>query len=159
MNQDARHRLEDLLNREIEVARLLSNTLAAERSALTGDSSEAVKQGAAEKIQLLETIERLESERRALCAATGLAVAAADSVNANGTSIAASVAERWRALMELVAGCRTANEVNGYIIHVRQNQIRQLMNIVRGGAPSSSPVTYSPQGKTFAKALRALARA
>jgi len=48
-----------------------------------------------------------------------------------------------------------ANEVNGYIIHVRQNQIRQLLDVVRG-APS---VTYGPQGKTFGKALRALARA
>jgi flagellar biosynthesis/type III secretory pathway chaperone len=158
MNQDARHRLEDLLNREIEVARLLSDTLTAERSALTGDAPEAVKQKAAEKIQLLGTIERLESERRALCTATGLSVPT-DSANANGSGIAATVAERWRSLMELVAGCRTANEVNGYIINVRQNQIRQLMNIVRGGAPSSAPVTYSPQGKTFAKALRALARA
>ena len=54
-----------------------------------------------------------------------------------------------------MAGCRTANEVNGHIIHVRQHQIRQLIDIVRGG-PS---VTYDPQGKTFAKALRALARA
>ena len=158
MNQDARHRLEDLLNREIEVARLLSDALAAERSALTGDSPEAVKQRAAEKIQLLGTIERLESERRALCAAAGVGLPS-DSAKGNGIGIAATVAERWRALMELVAGCRTANEVNGYIINVRQNQIRQLMDIVRGGGPSASPVTYSPQGKTFAKALRALARA
>ena len=43
MNQDARHRLEDLLDREIVAARLLSSTLAAERSALTGDSPEAVR--------------------------------------------------------------------------------------------------------------------
>ena len=69
--------------------------------------------------------------------------------------IAATVVERWRKLMELMAGCRTANEVNGHIIHVRRHQIRQLIDIVRGG-PS---VTYDPQGKTFAKALRALARA
>jgi flagellar biosynthesis/type III secretory pathway chaperone len=45
--------------------------------------------------------------------------------------------------------------VNGHIIHIRQNQIRQLLNIVRGGAP----MTYGPQGKTYAKALRALAKA
>ena len=57
--------------------------------------------------------------------------------------------------MELMAGCRTANEVNGYIINLRRSQINQLLGIVRGG----SPVTYSPQGKTFAKALRALAKA
>lgn len=140
MNQDPRRNLEDLLDREIDAARLLSSTLAEERGALTGTSSEAVQQKAAEKIQALATLERLESERRALCADSGVAM---------------TMTERWRALMELMAGCRTANEVNGYIIRVRQNQIGQLMDVLRG----ASPVTYGPQGKTFAKALRALARA
>jgi len=143
MNQDARRRLEDLLDREIEVARSLAATLAAERTALTGDSPDAVTQSAAEKVEFLGTIERLEEERRTLCAAP------------QAPGIAATVAERWRALMELMAGCRTANEVNGHIIHVRQHQTRQLLDIVRGG----SPMTYGPHGKTFAKALHALARA
>src|ERR1700722_2779047 len=142
MTQDAR-RLEDLLDREIALAHALAATLAAEQLALTGQSAEAVEQNAAEKIRVLESIEKLEEERRSLCAGPLSAV------------IAATVAERWRALMELMAGCRTANEVNGHIIHVRQHQIRQLIDIVRGG-PS---ITYGPQGKTFAKALRALARA
>ena len=142
MTQDAR-RLEDLLDREIALARALAATLAAEQLALTGQSAAAVEQNAAEKIRVLESIEKLEEERRALCASPLSA------------GIAATVVERWRALMELMAGCRTANEVNGHIIHVRQHQIRQLIDIVRGG-PS---ITYGPQGKTFAKALRALARA
>ena len=142
MTQDAR-RLEDLLDREIALAHALAATLASEQLALTGQSAEAVEQNAAEKIRVLESIEKLEEERRALCAGPLSA------------GIAATVAERWRALMELMAGCRTANEVNGHIIHVRQHQIRQLIDIVRGG-PS---ITYGPQGKTFAKALRALARA
>jgi flagellar biosynthesis/type III secretory pathway chaperone len=147
MNEAARHRLEDLLEREIAAARLLSSTLAAERSALTGDAPDAVLQQAAEKVQLLGTIERLESERRAL--------ATDDMAGDADHGIAAGLGERWRALLELMAGCRSANEVNGYIIRVRQNQVRQLMDIVRGTAP----VVYGPQGKTIAKALRALARA
>jgi hypothetical protein len=65
MDQDARRRLEEVLDREIEVARSLAETLAAERAALTGDSPEAVEQKAAEKIQILGTIEKLEAERRA----------------------------------------------------------------------------------------------
>jgi flagellar biosynthesis/type III secretory pathway chaperone len=142
MEQDARRRLEDLLDREVESARSLAATLAAERIALTGDSPKAVEENAAEKIRILQAIEKLEAERRALCATPDL-------------GLAATVAERWRALMELIAGCRTANEVNGHIIHVRQHQIRQLIDIVRGGPA----ITYGPQGKTFAKALRALARA
>jgi len=143
MSPDARRQLEDLLDREIELARTLASTLAAEQHALTGDSPAAVEQNAAEKIRVLESIEQLEQERRALCASPMSA------------GIAATVVERWRALMKLMAGCRTANEVNGHIIHVRQHQIRQLIDIVRGG-PS---ITYDPQGKTFAKALRVLARA
>lgn len=142
MEQDARRRLEDVLDREIEVARSLAATLSAERAALTGNSPQAVEQEAAEKIRILETIERLEAQRRGLWATPDL-------------GLVATVAERWRALMELMAGCRTANEVNGHIIHVRQNQVRQLIDIVRGGPA----ITYGPQGKTFAKALRALARA
>jgi flagellar biosynthesis/type III secretory pathway chaperone len=57
--------------------------------------------------------------------------------------------------MDIMAGCRTANQVNGYIINLRQGQISQLLSIVRG----ASPLTYSPRGKTSAKALRALAKA
>jgi flagellar biosynthesis/type III secretory pathway chaperone len=143
MSHGARRRLEELLDREIEAARGLAAVLAAERIALTGDSPEAVEQRAAEKIQLLGTIEKLEQDRRALVAGP------------ESTGLAAAVADRWRALMELIAGCRTSNEVNGHIIHVRQHQIRQLIDIVRGGVP----ITYGPQGQTSVKALRALARA
>jgi len=143
MEQDARRRLEDVLDREIEVARSLAATLAAERAALTGDSAQAVEHNAAEKIRILGTMESLETERRALCAKPA------------DPSVAATVAERWRSLLQVMAGCRTANEVNGHIIHVRQHQIRQLIDIVRGGPAT----TYGPHGKTFAKALRALARA
>ncbi len=143
MIPDTRRRLEDLLDREIELAGALAATLAAEKTALTGSSPEAVEKNAAEKICVLEAIEKLDQERRVLCESP------------SSPAIAATVVERWRRLMELMAGCRTANEVNGHIIHVRRHQIRQLIDIVRGG-PS---ITYDPQGKTFAKALRALARA
>ena len=143
MNPDARRHLEDLLDREIELASVLRAALAAEKTALTGDSPQAVEQSAAEKVRVLDALEKLEKERVALCESPA------------NSGIAATVVERWRKLMELMAGCRNANEVNGHIIHVRQHQIRQLIDIVRGG-PS---ITYDPQGKTFAKALRAIARA
>jgi flagellar biosynthesis/type III secretory pathway chaperone len=145
MNSDVRH-LEDLLDREIEAARQLSLSLVAERAALTGQTPATVTELAAEKVRLLGVIEKLEVERRALWGT---------SPAGGATTFGMTVAERWRALMELMAGCRAANEVNGHIIHIRQNQIRQLIDIVRGGPA----VTYGPQGKTFATALRALARA
>ncbi len=153
MNEDARLRLEALLDREIEIARLLAAALDAERAALTGASSATVEHKAAEKMQLLGTIEKLEVERRTLAAAAAQGLPGARV--ARGSGIAATVAERWRTLMELMASCRRANEINGCIINLRQGQIKQLIDIVRGG----SPVTYTAQGKTFARALRALAKA
>src|ERR1700736_1557932 len=101
MNHDARHSLEDVLGREITAAQNLAQTLAAERSALTGDSPEAVKEKAAEKLALLGTIEELEGERRALWGTSA----------ADGAAFGDIVAERWRKLMDLMAGCRNANEV------------------------------------------------
>ena len=44
----------------------LSDTLSAERAALTGASPEAVEKQAAEKTRLLGAIEKLEDERRTL---------------------------------------------------------------------------------------------
>ncbi len=145
MSLDAYRHLEDLLDREIEAAHSLAGALAAERAALVGTSPDAVHERTADKVRLLGVLEKMEGERRALWG----------TADSGATTLGASVAGRWRALMELMAGCRTANEVNGRIIHVRQSQIRQLLDIVRGGPP----ITYGPQGKTFARALRALARA
>ena len=154
MNEDARLRLEILLDREIEVARALAETLSAERSALTGSTPAALEERAARKMQLLADLERLEDERRALCHASGQSLPGSRPDWAEG--LTAGVAHRWRALMEIVSRCRSANEVNGYIINLRRGQVQQLLGAVRGVATST---TYTAQGKTLSTALRALARA
>jgi len=142
MTNDASHRLEAVLDREIEVARQLAATLAAEREALTGNSPAAAAEQAAKKLALLGAFAGLEGERSSIA-------------EPPFAQISDAAAQRWRDLMECMAVCQKANEVNGYIINVRRVQVRQLIDIVRGGAA----VTYGPQGKTFAIALRALARA
>ncbi len=153
MSEDARHRLENLLDREIEAARALATALDAERAALTGSSSAAVEERAADKLRLLRGIEKMEDERQALASAAGQNLPGARV--SRETGLAASVAQRWRTLMELMAGCRSSNQVNGYIIHTRQHQLQQLLGIVRGAAP----LTYTARGKTFARAQRPLAKA
>jgi flagellar biosynthesis/type III secretory pathway chaperone len=153
MGDDSRSRLEELLDREIQAARALASALAAERSALTGNSPAAVEACAARKVELLGAIEKLEEERRERAVAADQPLPGTRL--APGARIAASIAERWDMLMELMKGCRSSNEVNGYIINTRQGQIRKLLGVVRG----ASPLIYNPQGKAFAKAQRALAKA
>ncbi len=158
---DAHQRLEAILDREIEVARQLAATLHAERGALTGPSASDLSEHAAQKITVLKSLEVLDGERQTLCDAaeirlppTQRAEPAADAENIPA-ALPQQVALRWRSLMEIVAQCRKANDVNGYIVNVRSRQVSQLIDIVRGGEVG----TYGPEGKTFAKALRALARA
>lgn len=141
MDHAARRRLSDLLDRELVAAQRLTETLTAERNALTGDSPETLKEAAREKIHVLSNIEDLEVERRVLWG--------------SGADLGEDAEERWRALLAIMAQCRNANEVNGHILHIRQHHVRQLFDIARGGAT----VTYGPRGKTFAGTPRALARA
>jgi flagellar biosynthesis/type III secretory pathway chaperone len=156
MSADTHRRLEILLDREIEAARSLQTTLDAERAVLTGNSPEAVLEKAARKTELFGEIETLEAQRRELCSAASISLPNLRRGRASVISgVPEQVADRWHSLLELIAGCRLANEVNGYIINARRGQVNQLFQVIRGGGP----VLYGPQGKTFATSLRALARA
>ncbi len=153
MNLPAQARIEQLLDQQIRVAQELAAVLESERDALTGDSPALVCEKAAQKVKLLEEFEHLENDRRRLCAESGLpALPAADTPAVSG--IAQTITQRWRSLMGLLATCRNANETNGLILNLKQGQIRQLLDIVRGGPT----LTYGPQGQTFASAVRPLAR-
>jgi flagellar biosynthesis/type III secretory pathway chaperone len=156
MNGDTHRRIEGVLDREIEAARSLAAALEAERTALTGTSAEAVTSVAAEKVELFAAIEQLEAQRHELCAAANISF---PNIRAGRVPVIAGVSEaladRWKSLLDLVAGCRIANEVNGYIINARRGQVNQLLQILRGGVP----ITYGPQGKLYSKSPRALARA
>ncbi|MFO1467537.1 MAG: flagellar protein FlgN [Steroidobacteraceae bacterium] len=150
MNPAASSRIEQLLDRQIELAHALAAVLEAERDALTGTSPELVSEKASEKVRLLEQFERLEQERRQLCTQAGMPPMEAGSQS--GASRA--FAQRWKSLMGLLAHCRNANETNGLILNLKQGQVRQLLDILRGGPA----ITYGPNGQTFAAAVRPIAR-
>ncbi len=156
MHDAAHRRIEGVLDREIEAARALSNALQAERSALSGTSAAAVAAAAAQKAEIFAAIEQLETQRRELCAADNVSFPAMRAGRIPVIAgVSAALAERWHVLLELIAGCRIANEVNGFIINARRGQVNQLLQILRGG----TPLTYGPTGRTQSSQMRALARA
>jgi flagellar biosynthesis/type III secretory pathway chaperone len=156
MDADPKQSLEAVLDREIAAALSLATTLDAERVALTGDSPEAVVDKAAEKTRLFALLETLEAQRRELCEAARVTL---PPLLRGQTLVIAGVSETvagsWRVLLDLIAGCRVANDVNGYIINARCGQISQLLHAIRGGATT----TYGPDGKPFAGKQHELARA
>ncbi len=150
MNPAASSRIEQLLDRQIELAHALAAVLEAERDALTGTSPELVSEKASEKVRLLEQFERLEQERRQLCTQAGMPPMEA----ASQPGASRAFAQRWKSLMGLLAHCRNVNETNGLILNLKQGQVRQLLDILRGGPA----ITYGPNGQTFAAAVRPIAR-
>lgn len=152
MSPDAQNRLAAVLDRQIALATELASLLDTERAALSGTAADEVSRRAAEKLALLQSLEQLEAERAGLCQGMA-ALGAPSSDDLPGTSDA--IRQRWHALLAVAKSCRDANEVNGYIINARHHQVRQLIDVLRGGAA----VTYGPQGKTTTTALRALAQA
>ncbi len=155
MHIDARRRLEVLLDVELGVARELTQTLDAERIALTGTDPQAVEAEAAAKLEVLARLEQLEKSRLELCREAGISLPPAPTVASSPTGAADSIVARWQTLMDMMARCRAANEVNGYIVNVRRNQVQQLLDVVRG----TKSHTYGPGGKTTVRALRDIARA
>jgi flagellar biosynthesis protein FlgN len=151
----AERQLEELLDRELGVAQSLASILELERAALVGAASHAVAEFASKKAALLEQLEKLESERRNFSAESGAGKEHDATSTGRLPNLSAASGRRWQSLMGLVATCRDANEANGLIVNLRQGQVRALLDIVR----SSSAVTYGPKGRTFAKAVRPLARA
>ncbi len=152
MSPDTQNRLAAVLDRQIALATTLASLLDAERAALSGTAAEEVARCAAEKAALLRDMDQLESERAGLC--RNLAPPD-DAWTDDLPGTTAEIRRRWRTLMSLAKTCRDANDVNGYIINARHHQVRQMIDILRGGAA----VTYGPQGRQMATALRALAQA
>jgi flagellar biosynthesis protein FlgN len=150
--------IEALLDAEIHVAQRLASALEKEREVLVGASPEAVAAAANTKAALLGEFEQLENKRRRLYAESGLHASADTASSASSTGIiglTSGIAHRWQSLMGLIAACRDANQTNGLIVNLRRGQVRQLIDIVRG----KPGMCYGPQGQTFAKAVRPLARA
>jgi flagellar biosynthesis/type III secretory pathway chaperone len=150
MTPDSQTRLAGVLDDEISAAEELATLLQAEQRALAGPSPDLVSAHAAQKIELLQRLERLEVARRDLCGSPG-----GDGPDRVPADNSAAVASRWRALLAVAAACRSANEVNGYILNARHHQVRQLIDVLRGGAPA----TYGPQGQARAASLRTIAQA
>jgi len=156
MSGDNERRLTQMLDREIQAGRALAETLVEEKAALTGSSAEAVLEQAERKTTLLSELNALDAERRALCQRLNLSLPPRTRGRVPAIAeVSAAVSESWQTLLEIMAGCRIANEVNGYIINARRAQIEQLVHAVRGVAP----MTYGRAGRPQGASLRPLARA
>jgi flagellar biosynthesis/type III secretory pathway chaperone len=114
--------LTSILNEQIRCAEAMLGTLARESDALVAGDPEALNAAGAEKARLVETLEALETERRALAAA----------IESTFDDAQRGSGGQWDTLLELISECKRENQRNGALVRARGEQVRAALHIVRG---------------------------
>ena len=141
-----------ILNEQISCAQQMLATLARENQALVDGDADLLNSAGAEKARLVEALDSLEHERRALSDAIGLTFAAASDRTADDASRPAE----WRELLDLISECKQQNQRNGALVKARSEQVRIALRTLRG----TEAALYDPSGlEHAARSARALGTA
>ena len=126
-----------ILNEQISCAQQMLATLARENQALVDGDADSLNAAGADKARLVEALDSLEHERRALSEAIGLTFAPASDKSADANRPA-----EWRALLDLIAECKQQNQRNGALVKARSEQVRIALRALRG----TEAALYDPSG-------------
>ena len=107
-----------VLAEQILCAEAMLDALTRENAALVGADYETLAVATDEKTKLIDRLERLEAERRAL----------AEANDATGAG------DRQR-LRDLIARCKAQNERNGALLKARAENVRVALKALRGEDP------------------------
>jgi len=130
MSNDSQ-RLSAVIGEQLRCAEAMLEALTRENQALASGDASALDSATATKAELVDALEKLESERLEL-AALGDAAAAAE----------------WQQLREVVAQCKEQNQRNGLLLKARAENVRIALKTLRG----SEPELYSATGRTPSRA-------
>ena len=120
MNSNATTQMDAVLAEQIRCAEAMLAALDRENQALLEGNTDGLNLVGAEKVQLMESLETLERERRLM------AQIPADSGGYQ------SEQPHWKRLLELMEECRKRNERNGALVNLRREQVDQALKVLRG---------------------------
>ena len=123
----------DVLETALSEATVLRDALERECRALTRIDADELALAGERKHAALEVLDRLEQQRRTLCASGGVE-ADADGMDALLARYDASgeIAEHWKALIATLGDCRRANAENGTLVASQRRQVLEALNVLRG---------------------------
>jgi flagella synthesis protein FlgN len=138
----------DLVGEQIAATRALAEQLEHEANAVLGHDLSRLDAVTSAKQGCIESLERIEAERRSLVSAfagnpkpAGLARLLQDS-DPSGHAVSL-----WEELTGLLEGCRQRNLQNGRLVALRRAHVLRSLAVLSG---SSTAVTYGPAGITTA---------
>jgi flagella synthesis protein FlgN len=120
-------RLSAVIGEQVRCAEAMLQALTRENQALAAGDANALASATEAKAQLVEALEKLESER--------CTIAERDD--------AARTAD-WQRLREVIAQCKEQNQRNGLLLKARAENVRIALKTLRG----SEPELYGSTGRT-----------
>jgi flagella synthesis protein FlgN len=128
---DDSQRVSAVMSEQLRHAEAMLETLTRENQALADGDSGALGAATEAKAKLVDVLEKLESERRAL----------AQRDDAPGTP-------EWQRLRHVIAQCKEQNQRNGLLLKARAESVRIALKALRG----SEPEVYGSSGRTPSRA-------
>ena len=156
---DTRTQIVEILGESVLHALGLKETLQNERRALEEQNIDELDQAVTTKSDCVGKLQQLESQRQALCEASGFHPGPDQMEQLVDWCDEDSVITRcWSQLMDIAADCNALNLTNGAIIQMRSQMMASNLAVLRGGEPQ--PDTYRRQGRdSAANKQRSLAEA
>lgn len=143
----------NMLRHEEQLARQLLSCLQEEKSAL-GAEAEAILALTTRKEGLLEALEHSHEQRAALLIAHDCTP---DSAGMNALiaqhDVDDKLARQWQAVLDVVAQCREHNQVNGRLVELNRQVVRQALSILHGQGPAGATSGYGASGESLEQPL------
>lgn len=139
-------RVGKILSESLHHALALREILQEERAALETTDTTSLNTTCVKKQMCVNSLEALEAERVEIFIACGFASDTDDMKSlAMWCDDDSLLLSSWEHLLEVISTCNQLNSTNGAIIHVRQEQIRNSLSLLRNG--TAQEATYGPRGE------------
>lgn len=151
--------LASLMSTQLEMSQQLEDALDRERTAIGAHDSGALEAVVEEKNRLLHRLNKLDGEREALLLQSGYA----DGAEGLQAYLAShdqdgELNALWETLTQHARRCRDKNRINGGLVDVSLNAVRQALQLLRGETEGTA--VYDPRGQAIGTAnQRSLAKA
>ena len=134
-----RSSLDELIDREFELAHRLSQALADESDALQQLDPGKLDRATDAKQQCVSLLSGIDSERRQFCTGYGLTPDRegmhALLTRADGTD--GTLTGRWYSLLALLEACREVNRRNGAVVSAQRRRVDDALGLLRGDAANA----------------------
>ena len=139
-------RVGKILSESLYHALALREILQEERTALETRDTTSLNTACVKKQMCVNKLESLEAERIDLFIASGFA-SDTDDMKALATwcDDDSMLMSSWEHLIDIISTCSELNSTNGAIIHVRREQIKNALLLLRNGTEQEA--TYGPRGE------------